>query len=67
MALALGHGLTSADVGQLIHAHPTLIEMVKEAAEDIAGLALHRPPARQKREYLFPMERVSLNPCGCFI
>lgn len=48
MALALGHGLTAADVGRLIHAHPTLTEMVKEAAEDITGLALHRPPARQK-------------------
>jgi dihydrolipoamide dehydrogenase len=48
MALAMGHGLTAADIGRLIHAHPTLAEMVKEAAEDIAGLALHRPPARQK-------------------
>jgi dihydrolipoamide dehydrogenase len=48
MALAMGYGLTAADIGRLIHAHPTLAEMVKEAAEDIAGLALHRPPAKQK-------------------
>lgn len=47
MALALGHGLTAADVGRLIHAHPTLAEMVKEAAEDVDHLAIHRPPARQ--------------------
>ncbi len=48
MALAMGQGLTAADIGRLIHAHPTLTEMVKEAAEDIAGLALHRPSAGQK-------------------
>ncbi|OEU60749.1 MAG: dihydrolipoyl dehydrogenase [Desulfuromonadales bacterium C00003094] len=48
MALAMGHGLTAADIGRLIHAHPTLAEMVKEAAEDVVGLAPHRPPARQK-------------------
>ncbi len=48
MALALGHGLTAADVGRLIHAHPTLAEMVKEAAEDIDHLAIHRPPARRE-------------------
>lgn len=47
-ALALGHGLTAADVGRLIHAHPTLAEMVKEAAEDVDRLAIHRPPARRE-------------------
>ncbi|APG27436.1 dihydrolipoyl dehydrogenase [Syntrophotalea acetylenivorans] len=48
IALALGHGLTAADVGRLIHAHPTLAEMVKEAAEDVNHLAIHRPPARRE-------------------
>ena len=32
----------SANLGRTIHAHPTLPEMVMEAAEDTAGKALHK-------------------------
>mgnify|MGYP000032403112 CR=1 FL=1 len=48
VALAMGHGLSAADLGHLIHAHPTLSEMVREAAEDVIGVAPHRPPNKQK-------------------
>lgn len=46
VALAMGTGLTAAQLGAVIHAHPTLPEMVMEAAEDVSGLALHRPARR---------------------
>jgi dihydrolipoamide dehydrogenase len=34
--------MTAAQLGQLIHSHPTLPEMIKEAAEDTAGEAVHK-------------------------
>jgi dihydrolipoamide dehydrogenase len=40
-ALAMRTGVTATQLGQLIHAHPTLAEAVMEAAEDVHGIAIH--------------------------
>ncbi|MHA1688515.1 MAG: dihydrolipoyl dehydrogenase [Promethearchaeota archaeon] len=42
IALAIKHGLTVHDLGETIHSHPTISEMVMEAAEDVVGMAIHR-------------------------
>ncbi len=42
-ALAIQTGITAAELGSLIHAHPTLSEAVMEAAEDVHGRAIHIP------------------------
>jgi dihydrolipoamide dehydrogenase len=40
-ALAMRNGLTPRDIASTIHAHPTLSEGLKEAAEDVYGEAIH--------------------------
>lgn len=40
--LAVQRGVTAEQLGETIHAHPTLAEPVQEAAEDILGLAIHK-------------------------
>ncbi len=40
-ALAMRAGLTSKEVGEMIHAHPTLAEGIMEAMEDVHGMAIH--------------------------
>lgn len=42
LAVAMASGVSVHDLGGIIHAHPTLPEMVKEAAEDVFGLAVHK-------------------------
>ena len=42
IALAMQYGLTVHDVGEVIHSHPTISEMVMEGAEDALGLAIHK-------------------------
>lgn len=42
-AVALQLECTSEELAGTIHAHPTLAEMVMEAAEDVEGLAIHKP------------------------
>jgi dihydrolipoamide dehydrogenase len=42
LALAMQHGLTVHDVGETIHSHPTISEMVLETAEDVFGMAIHK-------------------------
>jgi len=42
VALAMHQRLTPAQLAAVIHAHPTLPELVKEAAEDCEGLAVHK-------------------------
>jgi dihydrolipoamide dehydrogenase len=44
-ALAIRTGTTAKNLGQMIHAHPTLAEAVMEATEDIHGMAIHVPKA----------------------
>jgi len=40
-ALAIEMGATSEDIARTIHAHPTLPEVVMEAAEAVHGMAVH--------------------------
>lgn len=42
-ALAMRKGLTAKDIAETIHAHPTLSEGLMEAAEDVHGVAIHKP------------------------
>lgn len=48
VAVALRQQMTAAQLGRLIHAHPTLPEMLKEAAEDARGEAVHKIGRRAK-------------------
>lgn len=45
-AMAMHMGATPTQVAEMIHAHPTLSEGIMEAAEDVAGMAIHM--ARKK-------------------
>jgi len=45
----IGAKATAGDLGQMIFAHPTLGEAVKEAAEDSLQQALHLPPRKVMR------------------
>ena len=49
-ALALEMGATVEDVGFTVHPHPTLPEMIMEAAEAIEGKAIHIPNARKRKK-----------------
>lgn len=42
LALAMKTGATITDIADTVHAHPTLPEIVQEAAEDIHGKAIHK-------------------------
>jgi dihydrolipoamide dehydrogenase len=48
VAVAMAHNITAAQLGEVIHAHPTLPEIVLEAAEDVVGHAVHKA-GRKKR------------------
>ena len=42
-ALAMKIGATARDLGNMVHAHPTLAEAMMEAAEDVHEMAIHLP------------------------
>ncbi len=42
LVLAVHVGASAEDVGGMVHAHPTLMEPIMEAAEDALGMAIHR-------------------------
>ncbi len=42
LVLAVRVGATAQQVGDMVHAHPTLMEPVMEAAEDALGRAIHK-------------------------
>ncbi|HAO93912.1 MAG: dihydrolipoyl dehydrogenase [Deltaproteobacteria bacterium GWC2_56_8] len=42
VTLAIRSGAKVKDIAETIHAHPTLPEIVMEAAEDVHGLAIHK-------------------------
>jgi len=50
IALAMKNGLTIHDITNTVHSHPTLSEMVLEAAEDVYGLSIHRVRRRIKQK-----------------
>lgn len=41
-ALAVASGAKAKDIAHIVHAHPTLPELVMEAAEDVHGMAIHK-------------------------
>jgi len=45
-ALAMQTGATVSAMAEMIHAHPTLSEGLMEAAEDVAGMAIHQARKR---------------------
>ena len=47
LALAVSKGLTTHEAASVIHPHPTVMEAVGEAIEDIEGLATHMAPKRK--------------------
>lgn len=47
VAAAMTAGLTAAQLGAIIHAHPSLPELIMEAAEDVHGLAVHKVGRRR--------------------
>jgi dihydrolipoamide dehydrogenase len=59
VTLAMQHGLTIEDIAHTVHSHPTLSEMVLEAAEAVVGRAIHkkgRPAAPKLKNIL--MEQI---------
>ena len=42
-ALAMKMGATARDLGNMVHAHPTLAEAMMEAEEDVHEMAIHLP------------------------
>jgi dihydrolipoamide dehydrogenase len=42
LVLAVHVGATAEQVGEMVHAHPTLMEPIMEAAEDALGIAIHK-------------------------
>jgi dihydrolipoamide dehydrogenase len=43
VAVAMQEKMSAARLGEVIHSHPTLPEMIMEAAEDVADSAVHKP------------------------
>jgi dihydrolipoamide dehydrogenase len=43
-ALAVQYGITARDLARTVHPHPTLGELLMEAAEDVHRQAIHLPP-----------------------
>ncbi|MBN1140746.1 MAG: dihydrolipoyl dehydrogenase [Deltaproteobacteria bacterium] len=46
VAAAMRGGLTAGDVAHLIHAHPSLSEIIKETAADVLGASVHKAVRR---------------------
>lgn len=42
-AIAMRMGAKTADIAEMIHAHPTLSEALMEAALDVSGMSIHTP------------------------
>lgn len=42
ITLAMQHGLTIHDIGETIHSHPTISEMVLEGCEAVIGKSIHK-------------------------
>ncbi|MHA1371063.1 MAG: dihydrolipoyl dehydrogenase [Promethearchaeota archaeon] len=47
IAVAMYHGLTTHQLAEVIHSHPTISEMVRETAEDVYGMAIHKAAKRR--------------------
>jgi dihydrolipoamide dehydrogenase len=49
-ALAIRMGATAGQLGRMIHAHPTFAEGIREAAEDVHGMAIHAMKKQDQSE-----------------
>jgi len=49
LGVAIRKKLTAGDIGDTVHAHPTLGELVMEAAKAVHGEAIHMAPMRKSR------------------
>ncbi|MBI5529419.1 MAG: dihydrolipoyl dehydrogenase [Deltaproteobacteria bacterium] len=49
LALAVAHKMKASDIYEVVHAHPTLSEIVLEAAADVDGMATHKTSARRRQ------------------
>ncbi|MHA1681880.1 MAG: dihydrolipoyl dehydrogenase [Promethearchaeota archaeon] len=47
VTVAMNHGITAQGLGEVIHSHPTISEMVLECAEDVHGMAIHKVGRRK--------------------
>lgn len=47
VSTAIGAGMNARTLGDLVHAHPTLSEMVQEAARDLDNACVHKPNRSQ--------------------
>ncbi len=47
VAIAIRQGAKVTDIADTVHAHPTLPELVMEAAEDVHGMAIHKVGRRK--------------------
>ena len=47
ITLAMQNGITAHQIGETIHSHPTISEMVLECAEDVHGMAIHKKGRRR--------------------
>ena len=43
VAAAIGAGMKAHQLAAIVHAHPTLSEIVQEAARDLDHQAIHKP------------------------
>jgi dihydrolipoamide dehydrogenase len=50
VSVAMQKEMTAGELAQVIHSHPTLPEMIKEAAEDVEGLAVHKVGRRTREK-----------------
>lgn len=50
IAVAMAQEMTAAQLASVIHAHPTLPEIVLEAVEDVEGLAVHKAGRRRTKK-----------------
>ena len=50
IAVAIAQEMTASQLASVIHAHPTLPEIVFEAVEDVEGLAVHKVGRRRSKK-----------------
>ncbi|MFX1304442.1 MAG: hypothetical protein ACFE9X_13885, partial [Promethearchaeota archaeon] len=63
ITLAMQHGLSIEDITDTVHSHPTLSEMVLEAAEAVVGRAIHkkgRPVGPSLKDILLELKLLEL-------
>ena len=46
IAVAIGHGATIESLSRVIHPHPTVSEIIAEAAHDAEGLCVNAMPRK---------------------